>query len=124
MDTARHGHGCNHGANGDPRQAHPTTPVSPGQLTGFFVSRSRGEVPMRTVLWRDMLAVGTAVNILATFVALIVASQSGPTWVAAGIHFSPLPYNLFLLVAVARASPGSRVAMVVASAWLCVMTVV
>lgn len=30
---------------------------------------------MRTLLWRDMLDIGTAVNILATFVALMVASQ-------------------------------------------------
>jgi hypothetical protein len=46
---------------------------------------------MRIVLWRDMLAVGTAVNILATFVALIAASQGFPAWAAAAIHFSPLP---------------------------------
>lgn len=79
---------------------------------------------MRIVLWRDMLAVGTAVNILATFVALIAASQDSPTWAVAAIHFSPLPYNLFLFAAVGRASPRSRVAMVLATAWLCVMTIV
>ncbi len=79
---------------------------------------------MRIVLWRDMLAVGTAVNILATFVALIAASQGSPTWAAATIHFSPLPYNLFLFAAVGRASPHSRFALGLAIAWLCFFTIV
>ena len=79
---------------------------------------------MRIVLWRDMLAVGTGVNILATFVALIAASQGSPIWATAVVHFSPLPYNLFLFFAVGPASPRSRVAMVLATAWLCVITVV
>lgn len=79
---------------------------------------------MRIVLWRDMLATGTTVNILATFVALIAASQGCPAWAAAAIHFSPLPYNLFLFAAIGRASPRSRVATVLAAAWLCGMTIV
>lgn len=98
--------------------------MSPGPLPAFFSRRWRGEVPLRIVLWQDMLAIGTAVNLLATFAALITASKGGPTWAAAVIHFSPLPYNLFLFAAVGRASPRSRVAMVLATAWLCVITVV
>lgn len=79
---------------------------------------------MHIVLWRDMLAVGTMVNIFATFVALMAASQGSPVWVAAAIHFTPMPYNLFLFSAVGRALPRSRVAMVVATAWLCLVTLV
>lgn len=93
-------------------------------MTAFFARRWRGEVPIRIVLWRDMLAVGTAVNLLATFVALIAASQGSPTWFAAAIHFSPLPYNLFLFASVGRATPRSRVAVILATAWLCVITIV
>ncbi|WP_425259316.1 hypothetical protein ACPOLB_00500 [Rubrivivax sp. RP6-9] len=99
-------------------------PAGAGRVTGFFARRWRGEVPMRTVLWSDMLARGTAVNILATFVAMLAASQGSPTWAAAAIHFSPLPYNLFLFAAVGRASPRSRVATVLATVWLCAMTIV
>lgn len=79
---------------------------------------------MGIVLWRDMFAVGTAVNVLATFVALIAASQGSPAWAAAAIHFAPLPYNLFLFASVGRASPRSRIAMVFATAWLGLMTIV
>lgn len=79
---------------------------------------------MRTVLWRDMFAVGTAVNVLATFIALMAASRGAPTWLAAAIHFAPLPYNLFLLAAVSRAQRRSGLAVVLAIAWLGVMTIV
>ena len=64
---------------------------------GFIARRWRGDVPLRTVFWRDMLGVGTAVNVLFTFAALIAATQGGPSWVAVAIHLLPLPYNLFLL---------------------------
>ena len=90
----------------------------------FFARRWRGEVPLRTLFWRDMLGVGTAVNLLATFVALMAASQGAPTWVAVGLHFAPLPYNIFLTAAVVRALPRSRFAAVGSLAWLALMTVV
>lgn len=98
--------------------------MSPDRLAAFFTRRWRGDVPMRIVLWRDMLAVGTAVNILATFAALVAGSQGSPAWAAAVFHFAPLPYNLFLLAAVGRVSPRSRAAMLLATAWVCVMTIV
>jgi hypothetical protein len=79
---------------------------------------------MRTLLWRDMLGIGTAVNVLATFVALIAASQGGSGWMAAAIHFAPLPYNFFLFAAVNRTKPRSGFAVTLALAWLVVMTVV
>ena len=96
----------------------------PGAATAFFARRWRGEVPMHTVLWRDMLGVGTGANVLATFFALLAASQGAPPWAAAVIHFAPLPYNVFLFAAVGRASPRSRVAVVLSAAWLAVMTIV
>lgn len=90
----------------------------------FFSRRWRGEVPLRIVFWRDMLVVGTAVNVLATFVALMVASQGAASWTAVAIHFAPLPYNIFLISAVGRASPRSRLAVVGSLTWFAVMTVV
>jgi hypothetical protein len=79
---------------------------------------------MRTLLWRDMLGIGTVVNLLATFVALMAASQGVSGWAAAAIHFGPLPYNLFLFAAVNRTSPRSGFAITLALAWLAVMTIV
>lgn len=79
---------------------------------------------MRTVFWRDMLVVGTAANVLATFIALLAASQGAASWAAVAIHFAPLPYNLFLFAAVGRASPRSRLAVVLSTVWLTVMTIV
>lgn len=97
--------------------------MSPPRSESFFARRWRGEVPMHTVLWRDMMGVGTATNVLATFVALVAASQGASSWVAAAIHFAPLPYNVFLFVAVERAATRSRIAAILALVWLAVMTV-
>jgi hypothetical protein len=79
---------------------------------------------MRTLLWRDMLGIGTMVNLLATFVALMAASQGVSGWAAAAIHFAPLPYNLFLLAVVNRAKPRAGFAIGLALAWVAVMTIV
>lgn len=100
------------------------TAVSPYRSPSFLARRWRGEVPLRIVLWRDMLCVGTAANLLATFVALMAASQGAPSWAAVAIHFAPLPYNVFLFAAVGRASPQSRIASMAGLVWLVVMTVV
>lgn len=101
-----------------------TRPSSKTTADGFFARRWRGEVPLRTVFWRDMLGVGTAANVLATFVALLAASQGLPHGAAAVIHFAPLPYNVLLFVAIGRAAPRSRIAATVALAWLGLMTIV
>jgi len=98
--------------------------LNPSRSQSFFARRWRGEVPMRTVFWRDMLGVGTTANVLATFAALMVASQGASSWVAAAIHFAPLPYNVFLYAAVERAAPRSRIAAMLALVWLAVMTIV
>jgi len=90
----------------------------------FLARRWRGEVPMHTLLWRDLLCVGTVVNILATFIALMAASQGMPAWAAAAIHFAPLPYNIFLFAAVGRVVPRSRIATTVGLVWLALMMVV
>ena len=90
----------------------------------FFARRWRGEVPIHTLLWKDMLCVGTAVNILATFIALMSVSQGAPSWAAAAMHLAPLPYNILLFAAVARASPRSQIAVTVGLVWLVLMTIV
>jgi len=90
----------------------------------FVLRRWRGEVPLRTLLWRDLLGIGTAINLLATFTAFMAASQGAATWVAAAIHFAPLPVNVFLFAAVQRTQPRSGLASALALVWLAVMIVV
>ena len=79
---------------------------------------------MHTVLWRDMICVGTVVNLLAAFIALIANSQGLESWAVVAIYFAPLPFNLFLFAAVGRALPRSRMAAMVSLVWLALMTVV
>lgn len=57
----------------------------------------------RTLFWRDMLLIGTGLNLLMTGVALALLSQGAPLpWVLFA-HLLPLPYNLFIVSAIWRA---------------------
>jgi hypothetical protein len=93
-------------------------------VIAFLGRRWRGEVGTPTVFWRDMLAVGTVLNLLASFMALVLASQGAPPWLPVAVHFAPLPYNLFLFRAVMRSKPGGQAVRVVALIWLLLMVVV
>jgi hypothetical protein len=67
-------------------------------------SRWRGDVPVGLVLWLDMLVVGTAINVVTTVAALLLFATDFPTLAGAAVYFSPLPYNLFVLIAVWRSA--------------------
>ena len=69
---------------------------------GFFTRRWRGEVPLARLFWRDMLVAGSLLNLVASFGALMLAAKGAPGAVAAALHFGPLPYNLFLCLALWR----------------------
>lgn len=90
---------------------------------GFFSRRWRGHVPMQALFWRDMVLVGTLINLLATGVALALAASDLPIALAAAVHFAPLPFNLFLVAAVWRL-PGSGAYRWASLAWLVVVTLV
>ena len=47
-------------------------------MMSFIGNRWRGAVPTQTVFWRDMLGIGTVLNLLASFMALILVSQGAP----------------------------------------------
>ena len=70
--------------------------------SNFFTARWRGEVPLSTLFWRDMLIVGTAVNLALAFAALMALGFKAPLWVALTLHFIAVPYNLFLFVAIGK----------------------
>jgi hypothetical protein len=91
---------------------------------GFFGARWHGEVPMGTLLWRDLFGVGTLLNVAASVAALILAAQGVPTAVAAALHFAPVPYNAFLLAAVQRSPQRTAAASGLAVAWFVASLVV
>ena len=92
---------------------------------GNYVSlRWNGQVPWQVLLWRDMLGVGTVVNLGATLLALAAAIQGAPTGIVALLHFAPLPYNFFLFAALWRMPQRPAVAAVLAVAWFVAVLVV
>ena len=91
---------------------------------GFFARRWRGEVPLPVVFWRDMVAVGTFINLLASVMALILAAQGVDLRVAVALHFAPIAYNVFLFLSVWRSPQSTFIKKVLALAWLAAMTIV
>jgi len=99
-------------------------PLKPAAGGTFLARRWRGAVAWPVLFWRDMLATGTVLNLLASFVALMLAAQGAPTALAVLVHFAPVPYNLFLFLALWRLPRRPALVALAAAAWLLVMTVV
>ncbi|MCY1557110.1 hypothetical protein D9M68_939270 [compost metagenome] len=78
---------------------------------------------MRVLFWRDMVTVGTVINLLATAVALAIALADEAIELAAAVHLAPLPYNLFLVASVWRLSDTGLYRWA-SLAWLVVVTLV
>ena len=93
-----------------------------GDPRGYFARRWRGDVPAPVLLWRDMLAIGSLVNLAVTFVALFVLAQGADVAVAAAVHFSTAPYNIFLFAAFWRSTSRTAITSVIALFWLCLVT--
>lgn len=74
------------------------------------------------MLWRDMLMIGTAINLVCTFSGLFAYIVSGSVWIAVAMHFAPMPFNLFLFLAIWCVREKSWFASTIAVGWLGVMT--
>lgn len=94
-----------------------------GQL-GYFARRWRGEVPLPIVFWRDMVGIGTFINLLASVIALILASRGVDLRVIVALHFAPIAYNVFLCMSVWRSPQVTTLKKAFAFAWLAAMTIV
>lgn len=94
------------------------------QTASFIGKRWRGEASLSTLYWRDMLMVGSVVNLLTGFVALMIAAQGGDLRVAAIVHFATLPYNVFLVLALWRTPGCSRFMAWTSLIWLGTVTVI
>jgi hypothetical protein len=93
------------------------------QATGYFTRRWRGEVSPSRLLWRDMIGVGTLINLLASFAALMLAAQGVALPLAVALHFAPLPLNVFLFAALWRTPRRTAVATGIGLTWVAVMAV-
>jgi hypothetical protein len=93
-------------------------------LFGFFSRRWQGQVPLSRLLWRDMIGIGTFINMLVSVAALILMAQRVDMRMAVALHFSPMAYNLFLALAVWRSPQCTPLTSAVAFAWFVLMAVV
>lgn len=90
----------------------------------YFSRRWRGQVPLPQLLWRDIIGVGTLVNLVATMLALAAVTQDAPSGLAVALHFAPLPYNVFLFGALWHTPGRNEFTLGLAGGWLIVMTLV
>ncbi len=92
--------------------------------SGFFTRRWQGQLPLAVLFWRDMVGVGSLINLACSILALLVAAGGAPLGVAVALHFAPLPYNLFLFAAVWRNSRKAPWMALAALVWLMVATLI
>jgi hypothetical protein len=76
-------------------------------LAGFFRSRWQGKVPLDRLFWRDMLLVATLISVASSALALVLLGLKLPLWLVLLVHFLPVPYNIFLTIAVWRMAERS-----------------
>jgi hypothetical protein len=95
----------------------------------FFLRRWRRAVPMGLLFWRDMIVVGSMLNVAAALAGLMALGFKAELPVALAIFHAPLPYNIFLVAAVWRTADGAdagraSAARLGAVAWLVMMTII
>lgn len=94
----------------------------------FFRLRWQGRVPLERLFWRDMLFIATLISAVSTGLALTLLALKLPLWLVMAVHLAPVPYNIFLTLAVWRAAEktgglGAWLMMLGSALWL-VATVV
>ena len=91
---------------------------------GFLKSRWDGEADLQLLLWRDVLAVGTLINLVAGFAAFILLTRDvAPVW-AVSVHLLPVPYNIFLLLSVWRCRQTTPTVSLIAAGWFVLMLII
>lgn len=96
--------------------------MKPAASGNYFSRRWHGQVPLTVLLWRDMLIVGTLINIVATALALTAVIQGAHAGLAVALHLAPMPYNVFLFAALWRSPCRDFVTSAIAAGWLAAVT--
>ena len=92
--------------------------------SGYFSRRWHGQIPLAVLLWRDMIGVGTLINLVATVLALAAMVQGAHPGLALALHFAPMPYNVFLFAALWRSPHRDFVTGTLAAGWLAAVTLI
>lgn len=90
----------------------------------YFSRRWQGQVPVAILFWRDMLGVGTLINLSATALGLMMIINGIHAVFAVALHFLPLPFNIFLIAALNRAPDRNTLLMAIAVGWFVVMMLI
>jgi hypothetical protein len=95
----------------------------------FFVRRWGRRVPLGLLFWRDMIVIGSALNLAAAFAGLMALGFKADLLVAMLIFHAPLPYNFFIVGAIWRTADladaaKASSARLGAVAWLVAATVI
>jgi hypothetical protein len=80
-----------------PEAAAPT-----GGPLGYFGRLWRADLALAQVFWRDMIVVGTVVNLVAIGLAFLAVAFGASTATGIAIFLAPVPYNILLVAAVWR----------------------
>jgi hypothetical protein len=88
------------------------------RLKTFITQRWQGRIGWRRLFWRDLLVVGTSLNLLMTGLALALLSQDvAIPWVLLA-HLFPLPYNLLIVSSIWSAPQRPKIVLVASLCWL------
>ena len=93
-------------------------------MKSFFTQRRQGLVGWRTLFWRDLLLIGTSLNVLMTGTALALLSQGVAAPWALLAHLLPLPYNLFIVYAIGSAPQRPALVLGASLFWLLLFVLV
>ncbi len=96
-------------------------------MKGWLLSRWRGDAPLGTVFWHDMMVVGTMLNAATTLAAIGLLAVDAPLILGVAVFLSPLPWNLLLFFSVWRSAakakgPLAVAAQMAAAVWLIAAT--
>ena len=87
-------------------------------LSARLSARWHGHTPVARLFWRDLLGLGTLVNLVFVFAALLLYAKRADPALAFAVHLVPMPLNLFLVGAVWRHPAAAAWAKGVALLWL------
>jgi hypothetical protein len=93
-------------------------------LKTFISHRWQGRIGWHTLFWRDLLVIGTGLNLLMTGTALVLLSQGVPAQWALLVHLLPLPYNLLIVSSIWSAPKRPAVVLGASLFWLVLFVLV
>jgi hypothetical protein len=87
----------------------------------YFSSRWKAQVPFPSLFWRDLILLGSILNLLVFIIGLMLLAQGYPAAWAVAASFLLLPYNLFLVLSVWRWPEVNVIFKVISGAWFVLM---